>query len=107
MVKILYVEHGGKQHPLDIPSGWSAMEGAIKNGVRGVVAECGGSAICGTCHVYVDPTWVGKLPKQSEDELATLDAVAAERKPNSRLSCQIEVLPALDGLILQIPERQQ
>lgn len=107
MVKIVFVEHGGKRHEVDVKEGWSAMEGAVRAGIRGIIAECGGSASCGTCHVYAEGDAASELPPPNDDEDATLEVVAAGRKPNSRLSCQIEVKPALEGLILQLPEFQE
>jgi ferredoxin len=72
----------------------------------GIVAECGGSAMCGTCHVYVDPAWLDKLPAPLPNELEMLECTAAERLPESRLSCQIKLTPGLDGLVVRIPDRQ-
>ena len=70
-------------------------------------AECGGSAMCATCHVYVDPVWADRLPAPQANELELLDCTATERLPTSRLSCQIKLTAALQGLVLRIPERQQ
>jgi 2Fe-2S ferredoxin len=86
-------------------AGWSVMEGAVKNRVPGIDADCGGACACATCHVYVDPAWLDKLPKQQEMEVQMLD-FAQEVKPNSRLSCQIKVTSALDGLIVRTPKSQ-
>ena len=82
------------------------METAIKNNVKGIDAECGGCLSCATCHVYVDPAWFDKLPEPDEDEADMLGFVAAERQPTSRLSCQIIVSDALDGLVVRIPPTQ-
>jgi 2Fe-2S ferredoxin len=82
------------------------METAIQNGVDGIVAECGGNCQCATCHVYVEETWLARLPKMQDDEDAMLGSTAAERKPNSRLSCQIRVTDALDGLVVHTPPTQ-
>jgi 2Fe-2S ferredoxin len=81
------------------------MEGAINNNVRGVIAECGGACSCATCHVYVDDAWIDKLAKADDMEDAMLDAVV-DRKPNSRLSCQIKMSDALDGIVVHLPEKQ-
>ena len=105
MAKITYIECNGKQHVIDVPSGSSVMEGAIRNNVRGVIAECGGACSCATCHVYVDDAWTDKLANKSDEEDAMLDA-AIELKPNSRLSCQIKVTEDLDGLVVRLPEKQ-
>ena len=82
------------------------MEGAVKNGIDGIVAECGGACMCATCHVYVDPAFLEKLPPIGEEQEEMLGVTAAERKPNSRLSCQIEMKPEYEGLIVRMPERQ-
>jgi 2Fe-2S ferredoxin len=79
---------------------------AQSNGVPGIEAECGGSMSCGTCHVYVDPADVEKVPPASDQELEMLDLVAADQKPNSRLSCQIVLSDDLDGLVIHVPETQ-
>ena len=82
------------------------MQAATGYGVPGIVAECGGSAACATCHVYIEAGWGGRLPAPLPDELAMLECTAAERGPTSRLSCQIRVRPELDGLVVQTPKRQ-
>lgn len=82
------------------------MFGAIQNGVQGITAECGGVLSCATCHVYVDPAWMSRAGAAEDDERDMLEAVAAEQRPNSRLSCQIAVNQALDGLVVDIPETQ-
>jgi len=103
MAKITYIEPDGQRRELEVPDGWSVMEGAVDNGIEGIVAQCGGGCSCGTCHVYV---LSGAAGEPGEEELEMLELVAAERKPNSRLSCQLEVGPALDGLVVQIPDTQ-
>ena len=105
MPKIKYIEHNGKEHEIEVPAGWSVMEGAVKNLVPGIDADCGGACACATCHVYVDPAWLAKLPQRQEMEEQMLD-FAQDVKPNSRLSCQIKVSPALDGLIVRTPRTQ-
>lgn len=104
---ITYVSDSGAESRIDVPIGDSVMEGAIKNGVDGIVAECGGACMCATCHVYVDPGWLEKLPAMQEDENAMLDSTASPRKPNSRLSCQLRVSKELDGLKVTTPPTQQ
>ena len=84
----------------------SAMRVALAHGIDEIVAECGGNAVCATCHVYVDEAWLPKLAPVAADEDDLLDGAAAERLPNSRLSCQIKITPALDGLVLRLPDRQ-
>lgn len=106
MVVITYVEPSGSKVELNVEDGWSLMHAAVTNGVDGIVAECGGSCVCATCHVYVDPARLAELPPPSEDELELLEDVKAERKPNSRLSCQIKADHSLLGLVVTIPECQ-
>jgi ferredoxin, 2Fe-2S len=106
MPKITYVHSSGAQTVLDVPVGTSIMRAAILNGVDGIVAECGGEMMCATCHVYVEEARLGETPTQSDDEKAMLEFTASERKPNSRLSCQLVVTPELDGLVVYLPETQ-
>jgi 2Fe-2S ferredoxin len=107
MPSVVFVSADGERKEVNVLKNASAMSGAVQGGVSGIVAECGGSCSCATCHVYVDPACEGLLPPASELEDELLDAVAAERKPNSRLSCQIKVTPELDGrLVLHVPDRQ-
>ncbi len=82
------------------------MEGAIKNNIDGIVAECGGNCQCGTCHVYVEPQFLDRLKPMQEDENEMLNTTACPRQPNSRLGCQIEVTRALDGLVVHTPLTQ-
>ncbi len=82
------------------------MLAATSHGIDGILAECGGNAMCATCHVYVDESWLGRLPAMGSEEDALLDGAAAERRPTSRLSCQIKLTPDLDGLVLRLPDRQ-
>ena len=105
MPKITYIDQSGKERVVEVPVGWTVMEGAVKNRVPGIDADCGGACACATCHVYVDPEWLPKLPKRQDMEEQMLD-FAIELKPNSRLSCQIKVTPALDGLIVRTPKSQ-
>lgn len=105
MPKITYIEHTGKEHVVEVSSGWSVMEGAVKNLIPGIDADCGGACACATCHVHVDPHWAGKLPPKQDMEETMLD-FAQELEPTSRLSCQIKVTPELDGLIVRMPKSQ-
>ena len=105
MAKITYIEHNGKNHTIDVPNGLSVMEGAVQNNIPGIDADCGGSMACATCHVYVKEEWFNKLPKKEDGEEDMLD-MAFEPKKNSRLSCQIMVSDELDGLIVNLPEKQ-
>ncbi len=105
MPKIKYIEHSGKEHDVDVAVGLSVMEGAVKNLVPGIDADCGGACACATCHVYVDQAWLGKLAPKSDMEETMLD-FAQELEPNSRLSCQIKVTPELDGFVVRMPKSQ-
>ena len=105
MAKITYIEHGGAEHVIDVKSGLSVMEGAVKNNIPGIDADCGGACACATCHVYVDEAWSEKTGKPSAMEESMLD-FAENVEPNSRLSCQIKVTDLLEGLIVRMPESQ-
>ena len=106
MTSITFIHPDGRSERIEADGAESAMLAATSHGVDGILAECGGNAMCATCHVYVDESWVGRLPPVTGDEDALLDGTAAERLPNSRLSCQIKLTPELDGLVLRLPERQ-
>ncbi len=103
MPKITYITPDGTHHEVDVESGYSVMEGAINNEIEGIVAECGGACACATCHSYIDDAWLDKMPPMDDMEDSMLDA-AFERKNNSRLTCQIEISDALDGLIVHVAE---
>ena len=105
MPKIKYIEHSGKEHEADVPEGWSVMEGAVKNLIPGIDADCGGACACATCHVYVDPAWAAALPAKAEMEETMLD-FAQDAQANSRLSCQLRVTSDMDGLIVRVPSSQ-
>ena len=105
MPKIKYIEHSGKEHEVDVPEGWSVMEGAVKNLIPGIDADCGGACACATCHVYVDEAWLSKLGPREDMEETMLD-FAQDREPNSRLSCQIKMREELDGLVVRLPDGQ-
>jgi len=106
MPKITFVSPDGTRREFDAPTGETVMRVAVTNGVDQIVAECGGSLACGTCHVYVEDTWASCLPPVSPVEEEMLGFVASERRDTSRLSCQIAMTPALDGLAVHLPERQ-
>ena len=106
MPGITFIHPDGKQESLVCQDGESAMQAATSQGVDGIVAECGGNAMCATCHVYVDESWSGRLTPMSADEDALLDGTAAERLSNSRLSCQIKLADDLNGLVLRLPDKQ-
>src|SRR5579862_7417146 len=99
MPHVTYIDKQGKQTTLDIAVGTSVMQAAVFNGIDGIVAECGGSCMCATCHVYVADDMLGLIPPMEADEDAMLDGAASPRLPNSRLSCQLIVTPQMDGLV--------
>jgi len=105
MPKITYIEHNGTEHVIEVDTGLSVMEGAVKNSIPGIDADCGGACACATCHVYVDPDWFDKTGQAGEMEKSMLD-FAEDVRDNSRLSCQIEVSDNLDGLVVRMPESQ-
>jgi 2Fe-2S ferredoxin len=105
MPRITYLNGDGGRHDLEIDIGSTVMEGAVDNNVPGIVAECGGACACATCHAYIDDAWLERLPPMSEMEDAMLDS-ALERRPNSRLSCQLEVTAELDGLIVHVANNE-
>ena len=87
MPKVTYIAHDGTRTEIDVPAGWSVMEGAIQNDINGIVAECGGGCACATCHVFVDETWMDRLDPAGDMENDMLECTAVERTPRSRLSC--------------------
>ena len=105
MAKITYIEYDGTLHEIDVPSGWTIMEGAINNNVPGIDAECGGACSCATCHVYVDPGWVDITGTAEDIEKGMLEC-ALDLGETSRLSCQIEVNDTFDGLVVRMPKLQ-
>lgn len=105
MAKITYIEHDGTPHEVEAENGLTVMEAAIRNMVPGIDADCGGACACATCHVYVDQAWTERTGERSSMEESMLD-FASEVQDNSRLSCQIKVSDALDGLVVRLPEEQ-
>lgn len=102
MPNVIYILPDDSRREIELDEGQSLMEAAIRNGIDAILGECGGSAMCATCHCYVEKA-PGELPPVNDDEDAMLDEVSAERKPSSRLSCQIYMTPELDGLVVRIP----
>lgn len=94
----------GSEITADVTDGMTMMEAALAHNVPGVIGECGGNLSCATCHVYVDEAWVGKTGVADDFEDDMLDVAEAERRPSSRLSCQITASDALDGLVLIVPQ---
>lgn len=106
MPRVTYVAQDGKETTLDIPVDTTIMQAAILHGIDGIVAECGGSCMCATCHVYVRDDQLAMVSPVSADEDAMLEGTASPRRANSRLSCQLVVSPAMDGLVVYLPETQ-
>ena len=105
MPVITYISADGAINDIEVESGSSVMQGAVDNMIDGIVAECGGSCSCATCHCYVDAAWQDKVPAAREMEKDMLECVL-EPEPNSRLSCQINVTDDLDGLVVRLPKSQ-
>ncbi|WP_292882683.1 2Fe-2S iron-sulfur cluster-binding protein [Nisaea sp.] len=105
-ISVTFVKPDGTQETVEAETGESVMQAAVFNDVEGIEAECGGSCVCATCHVYLDEEGMKLAPPAQEDELAMLDDAAAERRETSRLSCQIKLTPEMDGLTVTIPETQ-
>ncbi len=106
MTKLTFIEHNGKTYEVDATDGLSVMQAAVDNGVRGILADCGGACSCATCQGYIDPAWHAKLPPISEMEAAMLQDGAVNPTEESRLTCQITVSPALEGLVIRLPVSQ-
>lgn len=105
-IRILFRQPDGSQQDVQVPVGTSLLFAAQDANVSGIVGECGSGLTCATCHVWVDPTDLGRLPPPGPAELDMLDFVTAERRPGSRLSCQLVATEGLEGLQLQVPDRQ-
>ena len=105
MARITYIAFDGTEYQVEAKEGSTVMENAVRNAVPGIEAECGGACACATCHVYVDEQWTAVVGEPEAMEEDMLD-FAYDVQPNSRLSCQIKVRDALDGLVVRVPERQ-
>ncbi|KUP93196.1 2Fe-2S iron-sulfur cluster-binding protein [Tritonibacter horizontis] len=106
MAKITYIEHNGTEHVVDVANGLTVMEGARDNNIPGIEADCGGACACSPCHVYIAPDWVEKLPRKDDMEEDMLDFAFEPDPARSRLTCQLKVTDALDGLVVHMPEKQ-
>lgn len=105
MPKITYVDHAGTARTVEAETGATVMETAIRNQIPGIEAECGGACACATCHVIVEHEWADRLPPQGTMEAEMIDFVAGPT-PTSRLSCQLTIAEAFDGLVLHLPHTQ-
>jgi 2Fe-2S ferredoxin len=106
MPRVAYITADGHSITVDVAPGTSLMEAAVAHGVDGIVAECGGNAMCATCHVYVDPAALPVLPVMMQFEDEMLDLTVSPRAPGSRLSCQLVATEAMDGLVVRLPDSQ-
>ncbi|WP_045391986.1 2Fe-2S iron-sulfur cluster-binding protein [Falsirhodobacter sp. alg1] len=106
MATITYIEHDGTKHVVEVKNGLTVMEGARDNGVPGIEADCGGACACSTCHVYIAPEWADRLPAKDAMEEDMLDFAWQPDPARSRLTCQIKVTEELNGLVVNMPERQ-
>jgi 2Fe-2S ferredoxin len=102
MVQVTFIEASGNRRVIDAPEGEPLMYAARDNGVAGIIAECGGSAMCGTCHCYVIEAPDGAVPPAATNEADTIEFMANEPRENSRLPCQIIVTPALEGAVFEV-----
>lgn len=105
MPKIVFIEANGKQHVVEGRTGESLMLAATSHMVPGILADCGGCCSCATCHAYIEPPWSALIPPPSSDESCMLDG-ALHTRETSRLTCQVQMSPALDGIVVQLPETQ-
>ena len=105
MPKIVFIEHNGTEHVVEAVVGRSVMQAAVENFVPGIVADCGGSCACATCHGFVDDRWRAAIPAVQADEQSLLEGLL-DTQSNSRLTCQIEITPGLDGLVVRLPRSQ-
>lgn len=106
MPEVHYIAHDGTKTTLEVENGNSLMMAAVFDGLDGIEGMCGGCLSCASCHVYVDEQWLPKLAPASEDEVAMLEQTSAERRDNSRLSCQIDMTDDLAGIVVTMPETQ-
>jgi ferredoxin, 2Fe-2S len=105
MAKLTFIQKDGTRQEVEGQNGMTVMEAAVKNMVPGIDADCGGACACATCHVYVEPDWMERVGSRNEMEEDMLD-FAFDVRDNSRLSCQIKITDALDGLTVKVPEKQ-
>ncbi len=107
MPMVTYVSTSGISRNIEVPSGMSVMQAALNYKVAGILGECGGNCMCATCHVYVDPPFLGRIPPATENEKFMLSIAAEGPESNSRLSCQIKMTEELDGIVVRLPRKQK
>lgn len=105
MYKITFVESGGQSHAIEAEDGQTLMQAATQNGVSGIVAECGGARVCGTCHCWIDEPLLGACGVPDEGETMLIE-FSEHYRANSRLSCQVKISEALDGMVVHLPPSQ-
>ncbi len=106
MPKIIFVDADGTRHEVDAKSGISIMENAIANNIDGIEAECGGSCMCATCHCFIEEEFSAGIPEIASDEDEMLGFAAEDRRPGSRLSCQVTMTDEMDGIVVNLPAEQ-
>jgi len=104
---LTYVSTSGISREIDVPSGMSVMQAALNHKVEGILGECGGNCMCASCHVYVDLSFLGRIPPAKDNEKFMLSIAAEGPEANSRLSCQIKMTEELDGIIVRLPGKQK
>lgn len=104
---VTYISSSGNSRQIDAPTGMSVMQAALNHRVEGILGECGGNCMCATCHVYVDPSFLSRIPPAKENEKFMLSIAAEGPETNSRLSCQIKMSEELDGIIVRLPGKQK
>jgi len=104
---VTYISSSGNSRQIDVPTGMSVMQAALNHRVEGILGECGGNCMCATCHVYVDPSFLSRIPPAKENEKFMLSIAAEGPETNSRLSCQIKMSEELDGIIVRLPGKQK
>lgn len=105
MPRVTFLNIDGSSSTVEAPAGVSVMQAAIDNMIPGILADCGGSCTCATCHAYIEAPWDARLPPRSADEALTLEG-ALDVEPASRLTCQVKISAELDGLVVRLPASQ-
>jgi len=104
---VTYVSPSGISRKIEVPAGMSVMQAALNHKVDGILGECGGNCMCATCHVYVDLSFMNRIPPAKDNEKFMLSIAAEGPETNSRLSCQIKMTEALDGIVVRLPGKQK
>jgi len=104
---VTYISSSGNSRQIDVPTGMSVMQAALNHRVEGILGECGGNCMCATCHVYVDPSFLSRIPPAKDNEKFMLSIAAEGPETNSRLSCQIKMTEELDGIVVRLPGKQK